>query len=97
MAKSSLARLQSWYVAQCNGDWEHQYGIKIETTDNPGWFVEIDLENTPIAERTFDPIERISESDHNWYSCRVEGGHFMAYCGPLLLDDVISIFLDWSS
>ena len=30
-------RLQKWYKSQCNGDWEHSFGIKIETLDNPGW------------------------------------------------------------
>jgi Immunity protein 53 len=33
-----LTQLQSWYVAQCNGDWEHTCGISIETVDNPGWY-----------------------------------------------------------
>lgn len=32
-----LGRLERWYAAQCNGDWEHTYGITIETLDNPGW------------------------------------------------------------
>jgi hypothetical protein len=26
-----------WYTKQCNGDWEHSYGIRIDTIDNPGW------------------------------------------------------------
>lgn len=26
--------LQMWYVAQCDDEWEHAYGIKIETLDN---------------------------------------------------------------
>ena len=21
--------LEDWYEAQCNGDWEHQYGVKV--------------------------------------------------------------------
>ncbi|MGL4464545.1 MAG: Imm53 family immunity protein [Planctomycetia bacterium] len=25
----TLARLQDWYAAQCDGDWEHQQGIRI--------------------------------------------------------------------
>ena len=38
--------LQDWYLAQCNGDWEHEFGIKIDTLDNPGWSVVIDLLGT---------------------------------------------------
>lgn len=31
-----LERLERWYAAQCNGDWEHTYGVKIGYLDNPG-------------------------------------------------------------
>jgi hypothetical protein len=31
-----LKRLQDWYVSQCDGGWEHTYGISIDTLDNPG-------------------------------------------------------------
>jgi hypothetical protein len=40
---STLARLEACYLRQCNGDWEHLYGITIETLDNAGWSVTIDL------------------------------------------------------
>lgn len=33
---SLLYRLQQWYHSMCDGDWEHCYGVKIETSDNPG-------------------------------------------------------------
>ena len=26
-----LKRLQDWYISQCDGDWEHTYGISIAT------------------------------------------------------------------
>jgi hypothetical protein len=32
----ALSRLQAWYFAQCDGEWEHSYGIHIENCDNPG-------------------------------------------------------------
>ena len=31
-----------WYLSQCNGDWEHAYGVKIDTLDNPGWTLEVE-------------------------------------------------------
>ncbi len=34
-----LTRIQAWYKAQCNNGWEHTYGIRIETLDNPSWIV----------------------------------------------------------
>jgi hypothetical protein len=33
----ALAWLMQWYLAQCNQDWEHEFGITIATLDNPGW------------------------------------------------------------
>lgn len=40
--------LQDWYIQNCDGDWEHCYGIKIETLDNPGWCIDIDLIGTNL-------------------------------------------------
>lgn len=28
--------IKKWYLNHCNGDWEHNYGITIQTIDNPG-------------------------------------------------------------
>lgn len=44
--QTGAARLAAWFAKQCNGDWEHSHGIKISTTDNPGWMVEISLTGT---------------------------------------------------
>ena len=40
--------LQNWYTDQCNGEWEHEYGVNIQTSDNPGWIIDIDLAFTPL-------------------------------------------------
>lgn len=48
----STTRLAKWHRAQCNGDWEHMYGVTIETTDNPGWWVKIELDGTTAANLT---------------------------------------------
>ncbi len=45
---NSLDRLEQWFRSMCNGDWEHTYGIKILTLDNPGWIVAIELRDTPL-------------------------------------------------
>ncbi len=46
--------INKWFEEQCNGDWEHIYGIKIYTLDNPGWAVKIDLYDTDL-ENVFLP------------------------------------------
>lgn len=33
--------IMRWYASQCDGDWEHEHGMSIETIDNPGWALEV--------------------------------------------------------
>ncbi|MFE4959105.1 Imm53 family immunity protein [Streptomyces sp. NPDC056653] len=35
-AEPLLDWLQNRYAQQCDGDWEHEWGVKIATLDNPG-------------------------------------------------------------
>jgi hypothetical protein len=30
-----LGWLEQWYQQQCDDEWEHHYGVTIETLDNP--------------------------------------------------------------
>jgi hypothetical protein len=92
-----LKGLQEWYVSQCNGDWEHQYGVKIDTLDNPGWHLKIDLYDTNLSDRPFAEIKVDYEEEKDWYLCKVEKHIFVGFCGPYRLGDVISVFLTWAS
>jgi hypothetical protein len=46
---NSLQWLQQWYYAHCDDTWEHQHGITIQSLDNPGWLIKIDLAGTPLS------------------------------------------------
>lgn len=94
-ADDLAAQLQAWYAAQCDGEWEHSYGVSIETLDNPGWSVSIDLAGTPLAHRAFQELRDV-EHDVDWIHCRVAGGRFEGRCGPALLHRVLESFLAWS-
>ena len=48
-----IKELENWYQSNCNEEWEHQFGIRIVTLDNPGWKVEIDLEGTKLENIVF--------------------------------------------
>lgn len=86
--------LQNWYLTQCNGDWEHEFGIKIDTLDNPGWKVVIDLIDTPCENKIFNKINgQIDES--NWLQCNVKENKFIGYGGVQNLIDIIRIFIAW--
>ena len=44
-----LEWIQDWFTSNCDGDWEHGYGIIITTLGKPGWDVEIDISKTSVA------------------------------------------------
>jgi Immunity protein 53 len=39
-----LEALEQWYLPQCEGDGEHMWGVKIDTLDNPGRTIAVDLQ-----------------------------------------------------
>ena len=84
----------------CNGDWEHQYGVHLETLDNPGWHISIDLSDTDLEDKPFTEIsygvgEESEPDDENWITCRVKEKTFHGYGGPNKLDEIITLFLEW--
>jgi hypothetical protein len=64
-----LKCLQDWYVSQCDGGWEHTYGISIDTLDNPGWHLKVELTDTNLSDRPFDEIIFDGEDKNDWYRC----------------------------
>ncbi|MDZ4819392.1 MAG: immunity 53 family protein [Planctomycetota bacterium] len=90
-----LDQLQEWYHSVCDGDWEHNWGVKIGTLDNPGWSIEIELNETPLAERSFKEVSDLRSED-DWVVCKVESQKFVGYCGPKNLTEMISVFCEWS-
>ena len=92
-----LSELQGWYARQCDGDWEHQDGIEINTLDNPGWRINIDLEGTGLEATAFAAVEENYEHETDWLRCWVADGRFQAAGGPLRLSRMIRVFLDWAS
>jgi hypothetical protein len=94
-APGTLTWLQAWYAAQCDGDWEHGYGLLIETLDNPGWFLRVDLAGTALSGRIFDRRE-IHRSEHDWLSVQLVDNRFEAACGPLNLGEAVHEFRLWA-
>ncbi len=74
-----LTWLEEWYTNNCNGDWEHSYGITIESTDNPGWCITIDLSETDLRDETLD-YSLVETNQSDWYGIKIENSKFVA-CG----------------
>lgn len=92
---NNLNWLQNWYRMRTDGNWEHQYGIKIETVDNPGWRVDIDLADTELSAIPFSRVN--SEKDKfDWIHCWVEDCKFKIACSSSNLDQGLEIFRNWA-
>ncbi|WP_377273398.1 immunity 53 family protein [Peterkaempfera sp. SMS 1(5)a] len=87
--------LQGWYAAQCNEDWEHEWGVKIDTLDNPGWSVRIDLEETDLEGHDY-PRQDLKRSGNDWVMAWTSGMTFHAACGPGNLSEALRLFRSWA-
>src|SRR5882724_2519959 len=94
--KSALQRLSEWYASQCDGDWEHSYGFKISTLDNPGIAIEIDLRDTSLAAVPFEEKKDCYESPSDWMVCSRTKDHFAGRGAPGRLEDIVLTFLAWA-
>ena len=90
-----LAELERWYLAQCDEEWEHNYGVVIGTLDNPGWQVSVDLIDTPLDTMPYERAEAHRTEDDWVVSWRSEQ-KWEAACGPLNLREALALFLAWS-
>lgn len=87
-----LTKLCEWYAEQCNGDWEHGMGVLIDTLDNPGWSVKIDLRETASEKHDFETI-KFKESESNWLTCSITGSEFKGFGDPSKLPVILEHFL----
>jgi hypothetical protein len=104
-----LGWLVRWYADQCDGEWEHDHGVRIETIDNPGWAVEIQVVGTALEDRAFASEELPKgsgdwrESGSNgwwqdisrWHQMRVHEGKWQGYGSPDQLPAIVARFRRW--
>ncbi len=83
--------LQKWYSNQCDGDWEHEYGIRIETIDNPGWIITIDLASTNFESLEI-PYTRIENAENDWMDYGIKDKIFSGAGDSLKINDIINKF-----
>ena len=91
---NSLGILEDWYSENCDGDWEHTWGINIDLLDKFFWSVQIDLKETSIEEKFFR--ERMVErNEDNFIHCWVDEQTFRGCGGPKNLSEILNIFEKW--
>ncbi|WP_433925613.1 immunity 53 family protein [Stenotrophomonas nematodicola] len=89
---TAISLLQKWYARHCDEDWEHSYGIKIDTLDNPGWMLTIDLADTEFSEVSL-PRNRIDRSEVDWIQSEISQQRYIACGGVFNLEEMVVGFL----
>jgi Immunity protein 53 len=87
-----IEQIQAWYAAQCDGDWEHQYGVSIETLDNLGWCVTVDLSGTSLENIRFQTYHEDNGAE-DWIFCEASENTFVGRGDPGKLQTILEIFV----
>jgi hypothetical protein len=91
---SILNWLEEWYESNCDGDWEHAFGVEIRTLDNPGWRVRLCLIDTIYEGIIFRDI-KIEREDNDWVYCRKKDGNIDCAGGTKNLIEMLTLIKKW--
>jgi|GEM_PF-858579 len=89
-----LEWLQEWYLGQCDRKWEHDQGIDIRSTSQPGWSIAINLRGTEQENIKFGAVN-VNRGPDDWFFCTIQQKDFVATCSPSRLKKVIEVFRNW--
>lgn len=87
--------LTDWYKMNCNGDWEHSYGIQINNVIGFGWTVEINLSDTALENRVLEKLE-INNGENDWFFCKAIDNIFTGGGDINKLTQILETFKAWS-
>ena len=88
--------LTEWFSYQCDGDWEHSYGVSIRNNDGHSWSFKIRFGDTELENQPFESVD-IRRSEKDWVSCSMNYGSIIeGNCGLLNLPEMLKIFRDWA-
>lgn len=82
--------LTNWFLGNCDGDWEHSNIVTIQTIDNPGWMVRIDISETSSQGKQMSKDLQGDEND--WMVIKCDGAVFEAFGDPTKLNLLIEYF-----
>jgi hypothetical protein len=88
-----VEKIQTWYSSQCDGDWEHEYGVNIFTIDNPGWGVSFDLEGTTLSGLKI-PDQENENNESDWFSIRIRDNVLHGTGDQLKLDFLLNKLME---
>lgn len=99
MPMDQLPRLQRWLAEHGADAPAPEELIAIQSTDDPGWVVVIDIAQTSLADRPFEPVEEAPDplTGLRWFSCSIEDGAWVGAGDETQLARILETFLDWSN
>jgi hypothetical protein len=86
--------LLSWFIEHCDGSWEHEKGVIIESLDNPGWRLQVQIRGTELD--GFQSERQIIATGSSWLHWWSTGELFHAACGPSDLPLALRAFEDFA-
>ena len=92
---AAIKHVQTWFSSQCDGEWEHSFGIQIETLDNPRWLVTIDLQGSGLPTEDASIVSDM-EDERAWLDCQISEGTFRGAGGPHMLAAILETFWRWA-
>lgn len=87
-----LEWISEWYNFHCDNNWEHDYGYRIYTLDNPGIMIEIDLIETNQEGLEIKEVSNVVDEVENWFTYRVENQKFIGMGDPSKLSTLLTTF-----
>jgi hypothetical protein len=83
--------INKWLIINCNGDWEHEFGVRIISSDVPGWNIELDLSKTCLESTNFSYSEK---KEHSFIEINIIDNVFKAYCSLNYYNRCLSLFIN---
>ena len=96
MEANLIKWLSKWFDSQCDGSWEHSNRLIIESIDNPGWNIQIDLQDTEL-ENLEIKWTLVENNENDWYGFKVQNSRFSASGDTSKLELLITKFKELQS
>lgn len=88
--------LQGWYIQECVNNKKYNLDeiINIDTIDNPGWHIRINLKATKFTRKILDEIN-VDNGDDDWVFIKLDKGVFEGVGDKNKLVYILEIFKTW--
>ncbi len=91
-----LDRVAEWYQSNATVFSSNAEAVKINTLDNPGWLVKVDLAGTELENLQLENFE-VDRGDSDWCQSFLRDHVFVGAGDPSRLQEILGRFLEFAS